>query len=409
MEEALTLYELNHLVNIAISRSFQEAIWLQAEVFDVRESHGHCFLEFVQKEEKSGRLIAKSRGQIWAATWAVIRPYFEKVTGQTLTSGLKVLVQVEVTFHEQFGYSLNIIDINPTYTLGDIARRRQEIINTLKEEGVAEMNKELPLPRLMKRIAVISAENAAGWGDFYNQLTNNPHGLAFHVSLFQAVMQGEKVEQSIIGALNRILSEVDRWDVVVIIRGGGATSDLNGFDTLPLAENIAQFPLPIITGIGHERDDTVIDLISHTRVKTPTAAAEFILQHQVNEANLLASYQNALTEVVQATIHNERLRLERQTTKIPTLFGTFREGELHKLEVKQLCLINSVQALLTRNRSTITLSEAKLQANAPERILKLGYSIVRHDGKAVTDARTLSKGDRISITHAEGETTATVD
>ena len=274
---SLSLYELNLRVRSVLEDTLCEPVWIQAELSSVSTRGPHCYVEFVQKAEGGNTFIAKAKGQIWANKWVLIRPYFEQTTGQPLSAGMQVMVQVEVTFHEVYGYSLNVLDINPTYTLGDIARRRQEILRQLEEEGVINLNKELELPVPVQRIAVISSESAAGWGDFQNQLLQNEYGLAFTVQLFPAVMQGERVEPTIIEALNQIAAEMDRWDVVVIIRGGGATSDLTGFDTLALAENVAQFPLPVITGIGHERDDTVLDIVSHTRVKTPTAAAEFLI------------------------------------------------------------------------------------------------------------------------------------
>ena len=271
--EALTLYELNGLVRQTLELTLDEAYWVQAEVSELRVNR-HCYMELVQKEARGNGIMAKARAQVWANRWAFLKPMFENTTGQRLAAGMQVLVQVEVTFHELYGYSLNIIDIDPTYTLGDIARRRQEILQQLHREGIDQMNKELPLPRLMQRIAVISSASAAGYGDFCNQLTNNKRGLAFKTELFPAIMQGNDVESSIIKALNRIAERMDEWDVVVIIRGGGATSDLQGFDSLLLAENVAQFPLPIITGIGHERDDTVIDLASAPQRNHPSETAD---------------------------------------------------------------------------------------------------------------------------------------
>ena len=405
----MTLYELNHIVSQVISSTFIEPMWLEAEVMDVHESRGHCYMEFVQKHKHTETIIAKARGQVWAQKWAVIRPYFEQVTGQRLAAGMKVMVLVEVTFHEQYGYSLNIVDINPTFTLGDIARRRQEILQQLEKEGIADMNKELPLPRLLQRIAVISASGAAGWGDFHDQLVNNDYGLAFHVQLFEAVMQGEHVEQSIISALDRIAQDLDQWDVVVIIRGGGASADLNGFDTLPLAENVVQFPLPIITGIGHERDDTVLDFISHTRVKTPTAAAEFILQHQLDELSLLTSLGERLTSLANNVVIREKMRMERMTMMLPSLFNSFKNKEQHRIDLLWLQMITAIRNRLQAQRNTLEINEAKLRANAPEHVLRLGYSIVRHNGQAVTSASTLSQGDEIIITHADGSTRAKVE
>ena len=274
----LSLYELNTLVRRAVERSLPEDYWLQAELSDVRtHSAGHCYVEFVQKDTRGNALLAKARGVIWANVYRLLRPYFERETGQTFAAGIKVLVQVKVEFHELYGYSLTITDIDPTYTVGDMARRRREILLRLEEEGVLTLNKELPMPVLPRRIAVISSPSAAGYGDFCSQLSANPYGFVYETKLFPAVMQGEQVESSVVAALNKINETFDCWDAVVIIRGGGAVSDLAGFDTYWLAYNCAQFPLPIITGIGHERDDTVLDLVAHTRVKTPTAAAEFLI------------------------------------------------------------------------------------------------------------------------------------
>ena len=277
-QNVLSLYELNRLVRNVLEDAFDQSYWIQAELSDVGVNRtGHCYVDFVQKAPKGNAIIARARGTIWANVYALLAPYFEQQTGQRFAAGIKVLVKVEVNYHEAYGFSLNVIDIDPTYTLGDLARRRQEILRQLEEEGVLTLNKELEMPVLPQRVAVISAATAAGYGDFCNQLFNNPKGFVFYPKLFPAVMQGEQTERTIISALNVIAEEQEKWDVVVIIRGGGATSDLASFDTYLLAANVAQFPLPIITGIGHERDDTVLDMISHTRVKTPTAAAEFLI------------------------------------------------------------------------------------------------------------------------------------
>ena len=276
--DALSLYELNNLVRSRLEHAFPEEYWVQAELSDVRSNAtGHCYLELIEKDARGNNLIARARAMIWNQVYRLLKPYFEQETGQAFVSGLKVLVKVTVGFHELYGYSLTILDIDPSYTLGDMARRRREILAKLEEEGVLTLNKELEMPLLPQRIAVISSATAAGYGDFCNQLAGNPYGYVFYPRLFPAMMQGERVEESIIGALNRIYSHAEAWDVVVIIRGGGATSDLSNFDSYLLAANCAQFPLPIITGIGHERDDTVIDAVAHTRVKTPTAAAEYLI------------------------------------------------------------------------------------------------------------------------------------
>ena len=274
-KNTVTLYELNHLVSKVIESEMPSEYWVEAELSECRESRGHCYMELIQKDERTATPIAKASAKCWANKWMLIRPGFERTTGQRLHAGMKVLLKVYAQFHEAYGFSWIVTDIDPTYTLGDMARKRQEIIRQLKEEGVFDLQKELQLPLFCQRIAVISSETAAGYGDFCNQLADNPYGFQFQTRLFPAIMQGEGVEQSIIAALERIFSFhiPQNFDAVVIIRGGGATSDMSGFDTLALAENVANFPLPIITGIGHDRDECILDMVSHTRVKTPTAAA----------------------------------------------------------------------------------------------------------------------------------------
>ncbi len=398
----LTLYELNRQVRAVVDDSFYEPVWIQAELSSVSERGPHCYLEFVQKSDRGNTFIAKARGQVWGNRWSVVRRYFEETTGQPLSAGMQVMVQVEVTFHEQYGFSLNVIDINPTYTLGDIARRRQEIMRRLEEEGVVNLNKELELPRLVRRVAVISSEGAAGWGDFLNQLRGNAYGLTYEVRLFPAVMQGERVEQTVIDALDCIAAELERWDVVVVVRGGGATSDLTGFDNLRLAENVANFPLPIITGIGHERDDTVIDMISHTRVKTPTAAAEFIIRLGVEQLALIDSLRQSLSDGVLNRMHRERLRLENIVGNLPVLVRLFSTSQGHALTDMSVRLRNSVQTLLDGKRHQLKLSAAQVDSADPARLLKLGFSIVRFNGKAVRDASLLAEGDELEITLEKG-------
>ena len=421
--EALTLYELNGMVRETLELTLNDAYWVQAEIAELRVNR-HCYMELVQKEVQGGGIVAKARAQVWANRWAIIKPMFEQMTGQTLAAAMQVMQKAEVTFHEQYGYSLNVTDLDPTYTLGDIARHRQEILRQLAEEGIETMNKELPLPRLLQRIAVISSASAAGYGDFCNQLKDNQRGLAFKTELFQAVMEGNEVENSVVAALNRIAERVDEWDVVVIIRGGGATSDLQGFDSLLLAENVAQFPLPIITGIGHERDDTVIDLIAHTRVKTPTAAAEFLIHHQEEELDALEDLSARLAEQVSQVLYDETTRLKLVANKIPLLFSTVKAREemrLHRLSAslanssvkyveqakggagmleKQLVLYTS--SLMQGERKRIELMENKLQSAHPDRILRLGFSITRIGGKAVKDANEVKAGDEIETTLASG-------
>ncbi|MBO4673741.1 MAG: exodeoxyribonuclease VII large subunit [Bacteroidaceae bacterium] len=429
MKNNLTLYELNGLVRQTLELTLDSSYWVQAEISELRVNR-HCYLELVQKEERGGGLLAKARAQIWANRWAFIKAMFEQTTGQVLAAGMQVLVEVEVTFHELYGYSLNVVDIDPTYTLGDIAKRRQEILRQLEEEGISTMNKELPLPRLLQRVAVISSASAAGYGDFCNQLMHNKRGLAFKTELFPATMQGNEVEHSVIAALNRIAKQLDEWDAVVIIRGGGATSDLQGFDSLALAENVAQFPLPIITGIGHERDDTVIDLIAHTRVKTPTAAAEFLIHHQEEELDTLEDLAARLTESVRDTLQEETTRLKLLSSKIPLLFSEVKAREGVRIQrLTNLLANSSIQyieqakgkvdllhqqlmlhaPMLVRNeQKRMELIESKLRSAQPDHILRLGFSIARVNGKAIKDASEVKEGDEIETTLAVGKVKSVV-
>ena len=423
--QLLSLFELNALVRKSVKLCLPDEYWVQAELSDVRTNYsGHCYLEFVQKDPRGNALVAKARGMIWSNIYVMLKPYFERETGQTFTSGIKVLVKVTVDFHELYGYSLTVVDIDPAYTLGDMARRRKEIIRRLEEEGVLTLNKELEMPLLPQRVAVISSATAAGYGDFCNQLLNNSDGLVFYPHLFAAVMQGDKVEASVIAALNAIYKEVDRWDVVVIIRGGGATSDLSGFDTYDLAANCAQFPLPIITGIGHERDDTVIDMVSHTRVKTPTAAAEFLINRMRETASDLERYISYFHQTiperiahskerleqwvaripsrVQMRLQHERFRQERMAVRMNTAWQTRFLREEYRLRLEQR-LATAIEARLQRERHRLQLAQSQVEAASPELLLKRGYSLTLKDGKAVTDASALHPGDVLTTRVAKGE------
>ena len=396
MMEAITLFELNNLVKETLKDNLTTSYWVQSELSEVRtNSVGHCYVEFIQKDERKNTLLAKARGNIWRQTYNILKPYFEQATGQTLRAGIKVLVKVFVDFHELYGYSLNVVDIDPTYTIGDMERRRREILDQLEKEGVLTLNKELEMPLLPQRIAVISSATAAGYGDFSNQLAQNPYGFAFYPKLFPAIMQGDQVERSIIQALDQIYEELDQWDVVVIIRGGGATSDLNGFDTYDLAYHCAQFPLPIITGIGHERDDTVLDFVSHTRVKTPTAAAEYLINQVRQTADDLENYANEIVEVITGKIQEEQNRLARLTERIPLQVKMRLEQERHVQEHWMQRLSSVLQLRLQKERHRLDLWEQVLKAASPEHLLKKGYSITLSRGKAVTDVDSLEIGDEI--------------
>lgn len=408
-QQVLSLFELNRFVKQALHNHLPDTYWVQAELSDVRSnSSGHCYLEFVQKDTGGNHLIAKARGTIWSNIFKMLKPYFEQETGQQFASGIKVLVQVSVEFHELYGYSLTVLDIDPTYTLGDMARRRREIILRLEEEGVLTMNKELDMPLAPQRIAVISSATAAGYGDFCDQLRNNPYGLSFQTKLFPAVMQGERVEESIISALESVYQELHDWDVVVIIRGGGATSDLSGFDTYNLAANCAQFPLPIITGIGHERDETVLDIVAHTRVKTPTAAAEYLIGRLYETALKLEDHATRVVNKVEERLNWEHTRLNRLSERIPMNVRMCLQAGHYAVKGIQHRIDVALQERLLKEKHRLQLLEHQVRTASPEHLLKRGYSITLLDGRAVTDISMLKEGDVVTTRYAKGESQSVI-
>lgn len=402
--EALSLYDLNALVRRSLEQCLPDEYWVQAELSDVRtNSTGHCYLEFIQKDPRSNNLIAKARGTIWANVYRLLKPYFEESTGQAFVSGIKVLVQVTVSFHELYGYSLTVQDIDPTYTLGDMARRRREILKQLEEEGVLTLNKELEMPVLPQRIAVVSSPTAAGYGDFCHQLKNNSRGFFFHTELFPALMQGDRVEESVLSALDAILNRQEDFDAVVIIRGGGATSDLSGFDTYLLAAACAQFPLPIITGIGHERDDTVLDSVAHTRVKTPTAAAEYLINCMDIAADELEVLISQLHESVRSRLTEEHRKLISYRNRIPSaVVRRVSDAKLALLTTRKDISL-AVQTLLSRQRHRLELLQQRLADASPEKMLARGYSITLKDGKVVKNGDVLQLNDEIVTRLYQGE------
>ena len=399
-EKFHTLFELNRLVRETIECEMPNEYWVEAELSECRELRGHCYMELIEKDKQTATPIAKASAKCWASKWILVRPYFERTTGQRLVAGMKVLLKVYPQFHEAFGFSWIVTDIDPTYTLGDMARKRQEIIRQLKEEGVFDLQKELTLPLFCQRIAVISSETAAGYGDFCNQLADNPYGFQFQTQLFPAIMQGEGVEQSIINALERIYDQP--FDCVVIIRGGGATSDMSGFDTLALAEHVANFPIPIITGIGHDRDESILDMVSHTRVKTPTAAAALLIDHLKEVLDTVNNAQNSITRLVQQKLSTLSTQLSSVSEAIPRLFSIVKTRQEAKIDALQQRLPMLIERRFLAENHRLQLMEEKLKALDPQLLLKRGYSITLHKGRAVKDATTLKAGDEIETRLAQG-------
>ena len=400
------MFELNRLVRESIECEMPDEYWVEAELSECRESRGHCYMELIQKDEQTATPVAKASAKCWANKWLAIRPYFERTTGQALHAGMKVLLQVYPQFHEAYGFSWIVNDIDPTYTIGDMARKRQEIIKKLKDEGVFDLQKELQLPLFCLHIAVISSQTAAGYGDFCNQLADNPYGFQFETQLFPAIMQGEGVEQSIIDALERIYNT--DFDCVVIIRGGGATSDMSGFDTLALAENVANFPIPIITGIGHDRDESILDMVSHTRVKTPTAAAALLIDHLKVVLDTLIDSQNRITRYTQQRLTALKSQLATIQELIPRIFPVIKAQQEAKLNTIEQKLPLLASQRLTTEHHRLELINEKLKALDPTLLLARGYSITLHNGKAVKDATTLHEGDEIETRLAKGKITSVV-
>ena len=404
MNEVLTLFELNSLVHEVIEANFDEEYWVTGELSDVSTPAygGHFYGELVQKDEEADRIIARARITCWARTYGLLRLRFQKESGETLRKGLQVKLLVQVNFHEQYGYSLNVLDIDSTFTLGDLAKRRREILLQLEKDGILHDNQELPLPRLLRRIAVISSATAAGYGDFCNQLEQNEYGFHFDVQLFPAVMQGEHVSESIINALEAILSELP-FDLVVIIRGGGASSDLSDFDSYELAACIAQYPLPVLTGIGHERDETVLDYVAHTKVKTPTAAAAFIIDHQAEEAALLDDLYLRITHSAAERILREKQRLEHQKAVLPLLFTNFIQGKQNRLVLLRQRVLTTITQRLEREHHRLQLMKQRMDSLDPRLLLKRGYTITTCGGKIVRSIEGLVEGEVLTTQTEQGE------
>jgi len=399
----MTLYELNHQVSKALNKAFPSPLWVQAEISDFRlATNGHCYMELIEKgENSSGQLVAKARAMIWSFKYYQLSSFFEQTTGERLRNGLKVLVEVQVQMHESYGYSLVIQNIDPSFSIGEMARRRREIIKRLTDEGMIDMNRSLPFPELPQRIAVISAPTAAGYGDFCHQLENNEWGVRFYVKLFPAMMQGEQTERSVIEALDRIADNLALFDLVVIIRGGGSGSDLSSFDSYELAVNIANFPLPVVTGIGHERDRSVCDEVAHTSVKTPTAAAALLIDALGEQMSILDSLQQHIINSIEGRMEREQLRLSRLANGVRGTHITLQQ------QIGKLNLIGERIALITQQR--IASDQQKLEylqrtihMAQPDNILQRGFCITRYNGKAVKNPEDVPNGAQLEIETSKG-------
>jgi len=402
--EPISLSELTDRIQEVIKLSFDTPVWIHAEISELRENYnGHCYLELIEKENNTDNLLAKSKATIWNSTYRMLKPYFETTTGQTLRAGLDVLVSVTVEFHGVYGFSLNVRDINPTYTIGEMAARRMKIMRQLEDDGIADMNKLLPMPKLPQRLAIISSATAAGYGDFCDQLQNDASGFAFYMKLFPAVMQGEQAEASIISALDKIYAHSDLFDVVVIIRGGGATTDLACFDSYELALNCAQFPLPIIAGIGHQRDISILDMIAHTSVKTPTAAAEFLVEKMNNAENELVDIASGIVAVVRNKSLSEQKSMTDLKWKLKQSLKNKVSKKLFLLERYKNRTRTFVRLFIAQQTNRLQLLERNIESHSPAFLLKHGYTITTLNGRRITSISQVKAGQHIRTFVHDGD------
>lgn len=429
--EAITLTQLT--LRIADTVNAEPELhrqWVVAETSDVSvRKNGHCYLELIEKNE-DGLTVARLSAAIWRTSYVPLAALFQAVTGQSLATGMKVMVCVTVNFHPQFGLKAVIGDIIPEFTLGDMARQRQEIIKRLTVEGIIDRNKQLPWTLVPQRIAVISSETAAGYGDFMNQLENNAYGLKFYTHLFTAAMQGANTVPSVMAALQRVEEVIDLFDCLVVIRGGGASSELNSFDNYDLARAIAMFPIPVIVGIGHERDVTVLDYVASMRVKTPTAAAEFLIKcgidalahlDELHNAAItaardmvahsreqLAYYASLIPATAQRIASTARARLDKYVDVIPAAINTRIGAEGTRLSHNVELIRASVgQALVTAQMRLQSLDD-KVTLLSPRNILNRGYSLTKCNGKFVTSSTQLHEGDIVTTHFKNGSVRAEV-
>lgn len=414
----ISLYELNQEVKKTLKKNLSEYYWVIGEISEIKVNNsGHCYLELVEKDEISDSLRAKARAIIWSSTFRMLQPYFETTTNIKLTKGIKVLVKTVAEFHELYGFSLNIIDIEPDYTIGELARTKQETINRLVREGVIEMNKSLPFPLLPQKIAVISSGTAAGYGDFINHIENNPVNFKYYIRLFPAFMQGEEAEKSIVEALDKIYKYENFFDIVVIIRGGGSQADLSCFNNYWLAYNVAQFPVPVLTGIGHEQDESVVDIVAHTKLKTPTAVAEFLIsvfqenENYINELNSriadiclekvsrekekISKYALLLTPVVTERISNNYNTINLISQKIRSSCREYAVKNLQWLMLLNRNLRNHCIKYISDSHYRLEILDKKNHYLDPKNILKRGYSITLHNRKNIKEADELKNEDLI--------------
>lgn len=400
--DSISLLELNRKIAEVVTTTFDDLYWIVAEISEIRVAgNGHCYLELIEKASRNNTIVARARATIWSNRWGLIKQLFEESTNQHLSAGLKILTCVQVQMHEAYGYSLNIVDIDPSFTLGEMALRRQQIIKQLTEEGLIDMNKEVEIPLLPQRIAVISASNAAGYGDFCHQLSNNDYGLSFYTHLFSASMQGANTEKSIITALNKIYDNIENFDVAVIIRGGGGVADLSSFDSYELAVNIANYPIPVIVGIGHERDTTVLDVVAHTSVKTPTAAAAFLIEILAEQLVHIETLKKQTIDAIQNLRELNRTKINNCLSSITGSHIKLRD-QLNRIAIlKERVKLFSTLRIENESKKQMYFDNC-IQLCRPENILNRGFSITRINGRTVKNISDIPQDTIIETQTSSG-------
>ena len=406
--QSITLRELQRRVKSALEGQFALPVWVSAEISEIKVNYsGHCYLELVEKGGDNGVPTAQARAVMWRSHYPRISGYFEAETGQRLAAGIRILAKVLVSYHELYGFSLQITDIDPSYTLGDMERQRQQTIAQLQQEGVWDMNREAPMPAVVQRIAVVSSVHAAGYQDFCQELEKSPY--RFEVSLFDAFMQGEAAEESIVAALCAVAEQLEKFDAVVLIRGGGSRSDLNCFNAYRLCAHVAQFPLPVVTGIGHDKDTSVADMVAHTALKTPTAVAGWLVERMTEADGWLDYAALQLHDATAAAMHASEVRLERLSGEVRRLSGELLTRQSLRLEHLGTLLPEAARDFLARQTLRLENAAELIAGRSPERILRLGFAVLRAGGKAVTSAAGVTAGEDVEIEVSDGRISATVN
>ena len=400
-EHSLTLLDLQRMVRATLESRFRDPLWISAEISELKVNRsGHCYLNLVEKGSTDGAPRAEARAVIWKSAWAPMASMFEAATGTTLRAGLRVLVRVVVSYHEVYGFSLQIIDLDPRYTLGEVERRRRETIARLQQDGVWDMNRELTLPRPTLRIAIVSSDTAAGYQDFMNELCRNTY--RFETTLFRSLMQGDAAEQSIVAALSAIAAREDEFDVVAIIRGGGSTSDLALFDSYLIASYVAQFPLPIFSGIGHDKDVSVVDMVAHTSLKTPTAVATKLVEMADYEMNLVDNIAADIAYLVESRLQNEDMRIYTYGTNIERFATGYINDSLNRIELINNNIHNRIELIFSTEEQRLNEAERALKSYSIDNILRLGFAVARNQDGAIRSIANTHVGQSVDIELLDG-------